>query len=206
MKKDKSMNTNNLNSKNNKRGNFRKLSIAMLIGAVLLMGCGKTTQKDVYDDANQAQVEEPVQGIAVGEPNPSAPDSTVTDVTLPVDEQSPAGTSPKIGEDAARAMQFDKQIEGIVSITLNDLEGNGVDRTFTADEIASIQQAFNDSYIMDTAYIEMIGGNTMTILLEDGRSVFIHSYGDENFIVARIGDGETYHLGCEVIGKILLEK
>ncbi len=120
------------------------------------------------------------------------------------DEQS--STSPKIGEDAARAMQFDKQIDGIVSITLKDIEGNVVERTFTKEEQDQIKQAFNDSFIMDTAYIEMITGMTMTIVLDDGKEVFIHSYGDENYIVARIGDGETYHLGCEFIAKLLLEK
>lgn len=115
-----------------------------------------------------------------------------------------AGTSLPVN-DAAKAMQLEKSIDGIVSISLKDLEGNAVDRVFSADEITTIQQAFNESFIMDTAYIEMIAGNTMTIVLEDGREVFIHSYGDENYIVARIGD-TTYHLGCQVIGKILLEK
>lgn len=114
-------------------------------------------------------------------------------------------SSPKIGEDAARAMAFDKQIDGIASIILKDLEGNVVERTFTKEEQDAIQQAFNDSFIMDTAYIEMIAGMTMTIVLEDGKEVFIHSYGDENYIVARIGEGETYHLGCQLIAKLLLE-
>ncbi len=128
----------------------------------------------------------------VGEPEPSSPDPA-------------AGTSPKLDEDAAKAMQLEKNIDGIVSITLKNLEGNNVDRTFSADETASIQQAFNESYIMDTAYIEMIAGNIMTIALKDGREVFISSYGDENYIVARIGDA-SYHLGCPVIGRILLEE
>lgn len=111
-----------------------------------------------------------------------------------------------INESTLKGSQFEGQIDGIVSISLNDLEGNIVKNTFTEEEIASIQQAFNESYIMDTAYIEMITGNTMTITLEDGQDVFIHSYGEENFIIARIGEGSTYHLGNEVIGKILLDK
>lgn len=45
----------------------------------------------------------------------------------------------------------------------------------------------------------------LTIALEDGREVFIHSYGEPSYIVARIGE-DTYHLGCEVIGKILLDE
>lgn len=187
------------------------LSVTAIAG-MLLMGCAKTTQDSVYE--NQTPTTDNVQGIAVGEPNPSAPDQNVT---LPVDEvpatdgsapadDSTMATSPKLDEDAARAMQFSKTIEGIKHITLTDLEGNVIDRSFSDEEIASIQQAFNDSYIMDTAYIEMIAGNTMTIDLEDGRSVFIHSYGDENFIVASFSDGESYHLGCELIGKLLLEQ
>jgi len=158
-----------------------KMSAMFLVGAFLLMGCGKATQ-DAADEPSTEQ---------------SNTDQTDSDLT---------NTSPKLDENTAKAMQFDKQIEGIKSITLNDLEGNVVERTFTPEETTEIQQAFNDSFIMDTAYIEMIGGNTMTILLDDGRSVFIHSYGDENYIVARIGEGETYHLGCALIGKILLEQ
>jgi len=158
-----------------------KMSAMFLVGAFLLMGCGKATQ-DAADEPSTEQ---------------SNTDQTDSDLT---------NTSPKLDENTAKAMQFDKQIEGIKSITLNDLEGNVVERTFTPEETTEIQQAFNDSFIMDTAYIEMIGGNTMTILLDDGRSVFIHSYGDENYIVARIGEGETYHLGCALIAKILLEQ
>ncbi len=116
-----------------------------------------------------------------------------------------ASTSPKLSEDAAKAMQAEKSIEGIKSITLTDIEGNTVDRTFTEAEMKEIETAFNESFIMDTAYIEMITGYTMTIALEDGRSVFIHSYGEENYIVASIEGGQSYHLGCELIGKILLE-
>lgn len=146
------------------------IGVVLLIGALLLTGCTK-----------------PVEGVAVGEPNPAA------------------GTSPKIGEDAAKAMEFAKTIGNIKAITLKDLEGNVLDRVFSTEEMAAIQTAFNESFIMDTAYIEMIAGNTMTIDLEDGREVFIHSYGDPGYIVARIGD-DSFHLGCEVIGKILLEE
>lgn len=183
------------------------VSSLLVVSMLLLMGCAKTTQESVYDE--QTPVTDQTQGIAVGEPNPSAPDQNTT---LPADENtvpaedSTMATSPKIGEDAARAMQFEKTIDGIQGIVLNDLEGNVVERSFNEDEIAQIQQAFNDSYIMDTAYIEMIAGNTMTIALEDGRSIFIHSYGDENFIVASFSTGESFHLGCELIGKILLEQ
>ena len=68
----------------------------------------------------------------------------------------------------------------------------------------TIETAFNESYIMDTMYIQMIAGYNMTIELENGEEVFITSYGDPVFIVARVGD-ETYHLGCETIATILLE-
>lgn len=162
------------------RNSFGKISIFLLIGALLLTGCAVK--------APTGSTGEPPKGVAVGEPSPAA------------------GTSPKLDEEAAKAMQLEKSVDGIISITLKDLDGKNVDRPFSAEETAAIQQAFNDSYIMDTAYIEMIAGNTMTIALKDGREVFITSYGDENFIVARIGEGATYHLGCPVIGKILLEE
>lgn len=114
-----------------------------------------------------------------------------------------AGTSPKLDEAAAKAMELEKQIGKINEIILMDLEGKKVERAFTADEMAAIQNDFNASYIMDTMYIEMIAGMTMTLILEDGQEVFITSYGQPEFIVARLGD-TTYHLGCEGIGKILL--
>ncbi len=162
------------------RKTFGRISIFILAGSLLLTGCAV--------ESPTVPSEEPPKGVAVGEPNPAA------------------GTSPTLDEEAGKAMQREKSIEGIVGITLKDLEGKSVDRTFSAEEAAEIEKAFNDSYIMDTAYIEMIAGNTMTIALEDGREVFITSYGDENFIVARIGEGATYHLGCPLIGKILLEE
>lgn len=162
------------------RKSFGKISIFLLIGSLLLTGCAVNEPT--------GSTGEPPKGVAVGEPSPAA------------------GTSPKLDEEAAKAMQREKSIDGIISITLKDLEGKNVDRTFSPEETSEIEKAFNDSYIMDTAYIEMIAGNTMTIALKDGQDVFISSYGDENFIVARIGEGATYHLGCPVIGKILLEE
>lgn len=114
-----------------------------------------------------------------------------------------AGTSPKLDEAAAKAMELEKQIGKINEIILMDLEGKKVERSFTAEELTAIQSDFNESYIMDTMYIEMIAGMTMTLILEDGREVFITSYGQPEFIVARLGD-TSYHLGCEGIGKILL--
>jgi hypothetical protein len=109
-----------------------------------------------------------------------------------------------IGETTLRGAEFSAKIDGIESIVLKDVEGNIIDRNFTDEEIEEIKTAFNDSFIMDTAYIEMITGYNMTIELENGEEVFITSYGDPVFIVARIGD-ETYHLGCEAIATILLE-
>ena len=106
----------------------------------------------------------------------------------------------------AQAIKFDQQIDGIKSIVLNDLEGNKVDKVFSKAEEEKVVQAFNDSFIMDTSYIEMITGNTMTIILEDGRELFIHSYGDENYIVAAFLNGQSYHLGCQYIGQLLLGK
>jgi hypothetical protein len=152
--------------KENNRSYIKKISVTLIIGSILLVGCGKASTEDIYE--------------------------AVDNISSNSDEST------------AKAMQFEGQIDGIVSISLNDLEGNTVKDTFTEEEIKTIQQAFNESFIMDTAYIEMIAGNTMTITLENGQDVFIHSYGDDKFIIARIGEGQTYHLGCEVIGKILL--
>lgn len=58
------------------------------------------------------------------------------------------------------AWVFAKTIEKITGITMKDIEGNAVERVFDADEITAIQTAFNECFIMDTAYIEMITGNT----------------------------------------------
>lgn len=157
-----------------------RLGVLILTGSLLLSGCAAGTFP--------GGTVEPTPGTTVGEPDPAS------------------GTSLPVDDEASKAMQKERSIDGIVSITLKDLDGKPLDRTFTAEETAGIQQAFNESFIMDTAYIEMLAGNTMTIALKDGREVFITSYGDENYIVARIGEGPSYHLGCPLIGKILLEE
>ncbi len=165
-----------------------KLGILVLVGVLFLSGCSKLDDQTVKQDNPT-----PMPGVI--EPGEQTPSET------PIENPD---SDEKIGETTLRGMEFDKQIEGIKSITLKDVDGNVVDRTFTAEEIAEIKTAFNDSYIMDTMYIEMITGYNMTIELENGEEVFITSYGDPVFIVARIGD-ETYHLGCEAIATILLE-
>lgn len=157
-----------------------RLGVLILTGSLLLSGCAAGT-------VPRGPVE-PTQGTTVGVPDPAS------------------GTSLPVDDEASKAMQKERSIDGIVSITLKDLDGKPLDRTFTAEETAAIQQAFNESFIMDTAYIEMLAGSTMSIALKDGREVFITSYGDENYIVARIGEGPSYHLGCPLIGKILLEE
>lgn len=167
-----------------------KLGILALVGVLFLSGCSKV-------DENLVTNEIPTQ-------NPPVIETTVEN-TEETTANPAAGISEKIDESTARAMAFDKLIEGIKSITLKDIDGNVVERTFTAEEMTAIETAFNESYIMDTAYIEMITGYNMTISLENGEEVFITSYGDPVFIVARIGDGDTYHLGCEAIATILLE-
>lgn len=159
-----------------------KLGILALVGVLFLSGCAKV-DKDLETSENPTQ-------------NPPIVETTANPA---------AGISEKIDESTARAMEFDKLIEGIKSITLKDIDGNVVERSFSADEMTAIETAFNESYIMDTAYIEMLAGYTMTISLENGEEVFITSYGDPVFIVARVGDGDTYHLGCETIATILLE-
>jgi len=166
-----------------------KLGILLLVGVVFLAGCSSSSVDDKTPVVQKPIItEQPVQ-----------------DTTEETTANPASGTSLPVDDPNARAMQFDRLIEGILSITLKDLEGNVVDRSFSDEEVASIETAFNESFIMDTAYIEMIAGYTMTIALENGEEVFITSYGDEAFIVARVGEGETYHLGCEVIGKILLD-
>jgi len=131
--------------------------------------------------------------IAVDEPNPSTPDLSSKE------ENSASETSLKMSADSAESSQ------DIQQITLKDLEGNIIKDDFSDDEIQAIVQAFHDSSIMDTPYIEMINGYTMDISLKDNHSVFIHSYGDPSYIIARNDQGETYHLACEFIGNILLD-
>lgn len=154
-----------------------KLSVVLLISAVLLAGCGKDN-----NGVNNNQT--------------GLPDTT---------NDMSTSTSPKLGEEQAKAMKQEITIGDIESILIKDLEGNEVERFFGPEDKLLIKRAFNDSFIMDTAYIEMITGNTMTIYLEDGREVNIHSYGQEDYIVASIDGGPTYHLGCNLIGTILLE-
>lgn len=173
-----------------------KLGILALVGVLFLSGCTKLDDQTVKQD-------DPASMPGVIEPGEQTP-SEIPEESLEENPIENPDSDEKIGETTLRGMEFDKQIEGIKSITLKDVDGNVVDRTFTAEEIAEIKTAFNDSYIMDTMYIEMITGYNMTIELESGEEVFITSYGDPVFIVARIGD-ETYHLGCEAIATILLE-
>ncbi|MCD4715010.1 MAG: hypothetical protein K8R73_17185 [Clostridiales bacterium] len=158
-----------------------KIGILVLVGVVFLSGCTK------LDDQTASQ-DDPITMPAIEEPIEN-PDSNGDET---------------IGETTLRGAEFSAKIDGIESIVLKDVEGNIIDRNFTDEEIEEIKTAFNDSFIMDTAYIEMITGYNMTIELENGEEVFITSYGDPVFIVARIGD-ETYHLGCEAIATILLE-
>jgi len=173
-----------------------KFGILLMTGIVVLTGCTTKSPAEQQDKSGDKPVQMP---IAVEETTEASgtPEETTADPA--------AGTSLAITDPNAKAKAFDRQIEGIVKITLMNLDGNTIDKAFSSAELEAIKAAFNESYIMDTAYVEMIAGATMTITLEDGRDVFIHSYGDENFIVARIGEGETYHLGCSLIGKILLE-
>lgn len=176
-----------------------KFGILLMTGIVVLTGCTTKSPAEEQDKSGDKPVQMPIVAPAVEE-------TTEASGTLEETTADPAaGTSLAITDPNAKAMAFDRQIEGIVKITLMNLDGNTINKTFSSAEVEAIKAAFNESYIMDTAYIEMIAGATMTITLEDGRDVFIHSYGDENFIVARIGEGETYHLGCSLIGKILLE-
>ncbi len=157
-----------------------KLAVLTLVGVLFLSGCSKVDEKPAISE-------------------------TTAEVTIETTVDPAAGISLPVNDPGAKAMQFDKLIEGIKSITLKDIEGNVVERVFSAEEMKAIETAFNESYIMDTAYIEMITGYSMTIALENGEDVFITSYGDPVFIVARVGDGNTYHLGCETIATILLE-
>jgi len=168
----------------------KKLALILTLSLLLIYSIGCTKTETAIDEPNT---------IAIGEPNPSTPIDSSTS------GNSTSQTSPKISEESAKAMQVEKAIQDILQITLKDIEGNIVKDDFSDAEIKDIVLAFNDSFTMDTAYIEMITGYTMDILLEDGQSVFIHSYGDPNYIVASNSQGETYHLGCEVIAKMLLD-
>ncbi|GAU77115.1 hypothetical protein [Fusibacter sp. 3D3] len=169
--------------------------IIISVGLMGLTGCAKKDEEPSSDPNTDAQ------NLPVSEP---VAEPTTEPIAEPTTDPA-SGTSPKMTEEAAKAIQEAKAIKDIKSITLRDLEGNVVDRTFTEEEIKAIETAFNESFIMDTAYVEMIAGLTMNIELENGKTVFIHSYGQEAYIVATIGEGPSYHLGSELIGKILLE-
>lgn len=177
-----------------------KIGVLALVGVLFLTGCAKSDDQSKDTDST-------TMPVVVDTPKSDADvtQGPTEDTTGDTTENPAAGTSPKMDDDTAKAMAFDKMIEGIKSIKLTDLEGNTVERAFSADELKSIETAFNESYIMDTAYIEMITGYTMTIQLENGEEVIITSYGDPVFIVAQIVGGATYHLGCETIATILLE-
>lgn len=161
-----------------------KLGTLVLVGILMLSACSAENNNNVKENepsSLQPAVEEPIEN----------PDST---------------SDNDMGQTTLKGMKFDQQIDNIKSIILKDVEGNDLERTFTKAEIEDIRLAFNDSFIMDTAYIEMITGYNMTIILENEEEIFVTSYGDPVFIVARVGDGATYHLGCELIASILLEE
>lgn len=162
---------------------YRKLSLMMILAilSIMLIGCAK---KEVTTDTSTTEINEPTQGIAVGEPNPSA----------------------KMTAEAVDKINAEKAIKDVSTIELFDIEGNTVDKTFTPEEVAAIVTAYNDSMIQDTSYIEMITGNTMVITLADSSTIRITSYGDENNVVASTSDGRSYHLACTEIATILLSK
>ena len=161
-----------------------KLGILALVGVLFLSGCTKADDK-IVDQDNSATLP------GVIEPSILTP------------EENPDGDV-AIGETMPSDTEFAVEIDGIESIVLKDVDGNVIDRTFTDEDIAEIENAVNESVIMDTAYAEQIAGYNMTILLENGHEAFITSYGDPVFIVATIGN-ETYHLGSEKIATILIE-
>lgn len=161
-----------------------KIGTLVLVGVLMLSACSTENDNNVMENE---------------------PSSLLPAVVDPL-ENPDASKDNDMGQTTLKGMKFDQQIDNIKSITLKDVEGNVLERTFTKEEIEDIRLAFNDSFIMDTAYIEMITGYNMTIILENDEEIFVTSYGDPVFIVVRVGDGATYHLGCEAIASILLEK
>lgn len=172
-----------------------KLGILALVGVLFLSGCTKADDK-IVDQDNSATLP------GVIEPSILTPEE-MPEVTIAEPTENPDGDE-AIGETMPSDTEFAVEIDGIESIVLKDVDGNVIDRTFTDEDIAEIENAVNESVIMDTAYAEQIAGYNMTILLENGHEAFITSYGDPVFIVATIGN-ETYHLGSEKIATILLE-
>lgn len=138
----------------------------------------------------------------------SKPEAATDNSTGIVKESPTQQTVPnaKISTATAELIAAEKNIENVKSIELVNIDGKKLDKTFSQDEINTIVTAYNESSIQDTAYIMMLAGSTMLITLEDGSSVTITSYGDENNIVATSSNGATYHLGCPTIAKILLAK
>ena len=96
--------------------------------------------------------------------------------------------------------------EDIKSVQLYNLEQNLI-KDYDYREIKEIIDIYNNSRIDNSAYIEMITGNTMIITLKNDSVVRLTSYGsDKNIVASGETNGEYYsfHLVCPQIARILL--
>jgi len=124
--------------------------------------------------------------------------STVDNIDQPNQDNNPAGTV-LAGAEKEKNIKF----EDVKSIELYDIEGNPLEGLYTEAFKKDVVEAWNDSWIDDTSYIEMITGYKMEITLKDNNVINITSYGNKDRIVATMND-TTYHLACPEIGEILL--
>ncbi len=159
---------------------MKKIKIAVLAFNLMIfsVGCTSPSPKVVQD----LPTEEPTTEAAVGD----AAIDPLAGIVL-------------VGADEAKKID----LTTIKTIQLFDIDGIAVEKTFSAEEITAIGQAYNDSMIDDISYIAMISGYTMDITLNTDQVIHMTSYGDDTRIVATTND-TTYHLICPEIGKILL--
>jgi len=125
--------------------------------------------------------------------------STVDNIDQPNQDNNSTGTV-LAGAEKEKNIKF----EDVKSIQLYDIEGNPLERLYTEEFKRDVVEAWNDSWIDDTSYIEIITGYKMVITLKDDNTINIISYGNKERIVATMND-TTYHLACPEIGEILLD-
>lgn len=96
-------------------------------------------------------------------------------------------------------------VEDVKGIELISLENKKI-MDFSKEDINKIVNSYNNSTISDMAYVAMLAGISMKIILVDN-VINISSYGSEtNIITSGVKSDFNYHLVCPEIAKILLSK
>lgn len=112
--------------------------------------------------------------------------------------------------DKTKNISKDKlNVDEIESIGLYSLDGELLLEIKT-EQYQEIANSFNNAKVDNSSYIEMIIEPTILIKLNDGKHIFIHSYGSETNIVATIKDENdqvlsSEHLITPEIAKIIID-